>query len=279
MSITILAMSLSDAQKPHAPRNSHNEGNEEGKHNVRIGRVGGSNLPQEYELARFVELVENPHPTWNVSTPACEWKGVTCEDGLHVTKIDWENVAELNSLSGSIQWEWLPQKILVVDVAKQKLSGNVPLKTLPSKLRVLNLVLNQFSGGLDLQFLPNTLEKVWVDYNNFQDGVDLTQLSQSLLALTLSSNKLSGHVDLVSLPSGMTCLNLSRNLFTGPVQLRRLPATLKALYLNNNHFTGLARLDNLPESLEVLWMHDNDELASEGNPLDIDHTLALSITL
>ena len=84
-------------------------------------RVRGANLPQEYELARFVQNISNLDPSWNTSTHACDWKGVNCDAELHVSKIMWMFMG----LSGSLEWNYLCRTLREFAGWDNKFTGSI----------------------------------------------------------------------------------------------------------------------------------------------------------
>ena len=178
----------------------------------RAGKVRGAKLPQEYELVQFIVDIKNPHHTWNTSTPACRWAGVTCADHLHVTGLNWYMMA----LTGTPQWDSLPQTVYACNFYVNKLTGPFSTGILPTPLREIEIGRNEFMGNLDLQHLPHMLRILYCSANCFEGNVDLAHLPASLQHLSLNDNKFSGNINLTCLPSCM------RNL----IYLSSLPGSL-----------------------------------------------------
>ena len=235
----------------------------------RIGRVRGAELPQEYELMRFVAHVKQLDATWNSSTPACEWKDMTCEDGVHVTHIRWS----YSNLSGSFNWDSLPRTLISFSVWTNKLEGSVHLDGLPPSLTHLHLPNNAFTGSLDLQSLPSMLIELFLGENEFVGSVDLDRLPMTLVKLSLWQNMLSGRIEFLRLPQALQFLNLSENNFSGPLDLDHLPPNMLKLLLQNNNFSGLVRFDRLPPRLQQLWLNNNSELHGDVNDSKLPTTI------
>ena len=130
---------------------------------TRKGRVRGANLPQEYELSRFIQNIANPHPSWNTSTPACDWSNVYCDVELHVKKIYWRRM----KLAGLLQWNYLCRTTREFTTVQNDLSGGVPLDTLPSPMTEFVVNANAFSGELDLSHLPNDMDTLTSERQQF----------------------------------------------------------------------------------------------------------------
>ena len=225
---------------------------------VRPSKVQRVNLPQEYDLARFIEDIENPDPSWNTSTPACAWKGVTCE-GIHVWKIIWNRY----KLSGSVHWNWIPQSLQQFRVWENMLTGAVNFNALPPQLSYLNLIQNFFTDIAHLEHLPVNIEYLYLRSNRFEGNVELCALPPTLLELDLSDNKFSGGIHLNKLPLSLKHLNIASNRFSGTPDLQHLPPLMESLYMENNQFSGLIHIRYLPERLYVLHLQNNAEIHGE----------------
>ena len=191
----------------------------------RAGRVSKANLPQEYELAQLVQNIENPHPSWNTSTPACEWDGVYCDVASEIKSIKWNVYSgkSYQQLTGSLSFVYLPKTLRKFDVFLTKLSGEVPLNTLPYRLKSMNLRNNNLSGPLDLTALPPIFKKLVASGNRFTGEICLDKLPLGLKYLFLDCNQLSGKVCLCNLPSTLYLLDLSSNVnLHGEVERRLL---------------------------------------------------------
>ena len=215
----------------------------------RTGKIRGTHLPQEYELAFLVENVTNQLLSWNTSTPACEWHGIKCDDGLNVSQIEWKFLISFK-LEGTLRLDKIPKTVLYFDV-----SGN------------------HLSGTIELAQLPQPLAQLWLHCNRFEGTVDLTHLPPNLTKLCLWHNNLSGGVDLSCLPSKITYLNLSSNKFTGSVDLEHLPPFLHALNLQDNELSGLVSFDSLPRGIATLGLSGNGELYGQTDFLILPRSL------
>ena len=69
----------------------------------RAAKVSVANLPLEYQLARLIRNIENPHNTWDTDTPACEWEGVECNEQGEPDDIYWE---QMEDSEGPDHWEY-----------------------------------------------------------------------------------------------------------------------------------------------------------------------------
>ena len=232
---------------------------------TRPGKVRGANLPQEYELTRFVQNIENPHPSWNASTPACDWEHVTCDEELHVIWINWNGM----NMKGSLQWNYLCHTVLEFRAWLNQLRGNVLLGALPSQIVRFDLSTNGFSGELDWSHLPGEMIDLFFSDNKFKGCVDFKHLPLSLKVLQVQYNQFSGDLDLTRLPRLMTHVNLSQNCFTGPLDLQHLPSSLQILNCHRNQFSGLVMFNRLPISLSTLNLEANAELCGTAEKLTL----------
>jgi hypothetical protein len=177
----------------------------------------------------------------SLSTPACNWPGVTCDKDLRVVGIRME----VNNMDGT-----LPDSIgqltslKVLQLGSNNLRGTIPatLGNLPN-LTALILDSNKFTGSVPLEiFSLPSLEIFSLHYNTKlswtmppQIGsikhlkkIDLhgsglygtlpNEISQltNLTLLSLSRNKLNGTVPNLE-NTKITKLDLSYNRFTGPI--------------------------------------------------------------
>ena len=230
----------------------------------RPNKVRGTDLPQEYELARFTADIVNPHPSWITSIPACEWHAVLCNEKRDVITINWDSMG----LAGSLRWDSICRTLSALSVDyypssgqhPNRLTGKVTFDHFPSQVTFLGLSHNLFSGELHLEYLPQLLRDFYSTENQFEGKVDLCHLPSSLVELFIDRNNLSGNIDLGSLPRIIEYLNFSHNKFTGILDLRHLPSTIQFLSCNDNFFVGTLLLDCLPNALQDLDVHNNSEL-------------------
>ena len=55
-------------------------------------KITGSQIPMIYYLLGLMENITNKDVSWTMNTPACEFRGVDCNDKKKVIKIDWEDL-------------------------------------------------------------------------------------------------------------------------------------------------------------------------------------------
>ena len=205
---------------------------------TRPSKVRGVSLPQEYELARLIQYVENQDPTWSTAQPACKWRQVRCNGEKEVEKMYWSSL----KLCGQLQLSYLPLSTRSVDIADNKLTETVDLTHLPEAIRRLNLSRNRFLGEADLMKLPNEMEELYLIQNQFSGNICLTQLPRNLRSMALNGNQ-----------------------FEGTLDLEHLPFKMESLFLEQNRFRGAVILDSLPQSLRELWLNSNKELCGTIN--------------
>ena len=87
--------------------------------------------------------VTNKNPTWSLTTPACQWKGVTCNPFGSVAQIVWSGM----SLGGTANFTALPQRLLSLYLGGNQLTGVPDLVMLPQGLQVFDLSFNDFIGN------------------------------------------------------------------------------------------------------------------------------------
>ena len=202
----------------------------------------------------------NPRYSWLADDDPCNWEGVYCEDGSHVSEIGLDG----HELKGTLPAELSQLKYLyMLNLSGNELSGPLlpALADLPA-LQYLSLDFNQFSGALPagLPGLP-ALIHLGLGSNQFSGPIppEIGGMT-GLRHLNLFGNQLSG-----SIPSeigGMAALeglSLESNQLSGaiPPQIGSL-ANLQWLGLSENQLSGAlpAELGNLT-ALTDLWLHNN----------------------
>ena len=225
------------------------------------GRIRGAALPQEYDLARFVENMEGLHPTWCTNVTACEWAGVKCNDKGEVTALDWTNpdhVPREHGARGSVAWKYLPLTLIELNLDNGDLTGEVEFRCLPQSLKICDLSSNCFFGKFDSRFLPPLIEHLYLNNNKFTGHINFTNLPPNLTVMWLEGNKFEGAIDLCRLPLSLRVLDISNNLFSGNLDFRHLPDSFDEFYAQDNNFdllvnaecwvkeTASCRLDNNP---------------------------------
>ena len=216
----------------------------------RPAKIRAALLPQEYELVRLFEEVENPHPSWNVDTPANEWEAIrgsplgTASMYYLYNREKYGNAVRKTFING------------------RKLRGKLNLQYLPYSVACFHAGNNYFTGGAQLDSLPPSLELLCLSANQFEGSVDLSSLPEKLQILSLERNHFSGSVCLNRLPNSLKHLNLMENAFAGTPDLQQLPSTLIYLDLSENHFHGYVILDSLPESIS-LHLNNNNAIHGE----------------
>ena len=175
-----------------------------------VKRTGGKTrnvpLPQEYDLARFVQDIEELPSSWSTETPACEWEGVTCFKKVVA------HVYARHSLEGFLQWDYFPRTVKWVNLSDNTLEGEIDFCTLPPPLYFFDLRYNCFSGRVDLTSLPQEMQELHLSDNEFSGPIDLSRLPISLVTLSLDQNEFSGEVDLSNIEdTGLAMLYLNEN--------------------------------------------------------------------
>ncbi|KAF8673795.1 hypothetical protein HU200_048550 [Digitaria exilis] len=153
-------------------------------------------------------------PSWNSTTPTCQWQGVTCENG---------RVVELR-LPGAGLMGTLPSGVL----------GNL------SALRTLSLRYNALTGPIpdDISRLSE-LRAIYFQHNSFSGEVPASLFGlKNLVRLDIADNKFTGEISpdfnkLIRLGT----LFLDGNSFTGEIPKLDLPA-LEQFNVSYNNLNG-----------------------------------------
>ena len=202
---------------------------------TRLGRVTAGVLPQEYQLAKLIQNISNPRPSWSAQIHACNWHGVTCVD-QRVREISWSAnpFGYSPPLSGSLDVIHLPDSVTKFFVSHQGLKGEVTLGHLPPTLSDISVWNNLFSASLDLPALPPSMRQVDMGKNKFVGNICLSELPVEIEKLDLCHNSLTGGLELNALPHGMQILSLHHNLFSGLIDFMHLPRSLFCLDVRCN---------------------------------------------
>ena len=191
--------------------------------------------PNDFTALLFMTLqITNKDPTWSQLTPACQWKGITCNADGRVKQIVWYNM----NLGGYANLTTLPRGLQQLDLSYNQLTGNPSLTNLPQGLQQLDLDRNQLTGQPFLATLPKGLQQLYLSFNQLTGTPDLATLPQGLQQLDLDSNQLTGTPNLATLPQGLQQLDLSNNKLTGTPDFTTLSQGLQQLSLADNNFSG-----------------------------------------
>ena len=216
-------------------------------------KVHGSCMPQEYDLARLVANISNPHHTWTVENSAKSWHKVAVRMNGDVYEINWCDMG----LRGSLNFALLPRTTEFLSLGKKFLSGRINIELDADKLRDLRLPENQLEGPLFLGDLPRAVVRLWVHKNRCTGPLDLTALPPTIRTVYLHDNDFSGVVSFEGLPSTIIDLALDNNRLEGNLQLGSLPRSLTSLSLYNNTFSGTLDFSQLPPLIRQVALARN----------------------
>ena len=150
----------------------------------KLGKLRGGSLPVEYDLERYIQHLEKIDSTWNTVTPACQWRGVTCDsESDEVMSIDWGD----RDMSGVPMWEYLPSSITLIRLAFNRLTGTIPFAQLPRNMTDLNVTANLFHGPLEFAHLPGQMRTLSLSRNQFSGFVTTSDL-RTLVSFYASDN-------------------------------------------------------------------------------------------
>ncbi|KAK1375804.1 putative inactive LRR receptor-like protein kinase [Heracleum sosnowskyi] len=227
--------------------------------------------------------------SWNSSTSFCNWKGITCDNSSHVTKVELSG----KNISGTISESFFQLPFIqVIDLSNNQFEGGIPseipeeiglftsLKALDlggnalvgkipksiinlTNLQYLTLASNELVGEIPSEIgLMKNLKLIYLGYNNLsgQIPVSLGELS-SLNHLNLVSNNLTGEVpsslgNLTNLEYFFLYLNsLSGSIPHSIFNLQRL----KSLDFSDNLLSGeIPELIGQLNNLQILHLFSNN---------------------
>lgn len=163
-------------------------------------------------------------PSWNNSTPTCQWDGVSCESG-RVVELRLPGAGLIGTLPSGVLGNLTALRTL--SLRYNALTGPIPDDlSRATELRALYLQHNSFSGEVPASlFTLKNLVRLDIAENKFSGEIspDFNKLNR-LGSLLLESNDFSGEIPKLDLPT-LEQFNVSYNKLNGsiPTKLRKMP--------------------------------------------------------
>ena len=212
-----------------------------------IGRVDISSLSEQALMELLVADIHHLDKVQNKDgefLDITEWKGIEIVDDA-VTKIELRQTESFLASDeeftvgpeGSIELQWLPQGLDVLDIEEMALEGTIETSGLPRDLRYMDISGNSLSGTFCTKGLPENIEKVFIGKNNLHGSLHLESLPRKLIWFYAEKNEFSGELDFSSLPVPIETIYLKHNQFSGSIDLRNIPDVLGLLELRRNQIT------------------------------------------
>ncbi|XP_021896852.1 leucine-rich repeat receptor-like protein kinase PEPR2 isoform X2 [Carica papaya] len=180
---------------------------------------------------------------WNLSTPPCNWPGVSCypqkdNTTFQLKALNLTGYGLSGVLHKPVSYLCRHESLLSLDLSGNKFTGGIP-PILSDCSRLNTLLLND--NGLTGKIPPGLFQ------------------SKRFSRIDLGYNSLSGKIPAeVNLSVNLEYLGLYNNFLSGkiPAEIFSLPK-LKFLYLNTNNLTG--ELPDFPSPCPILelWIHEN----------------------
>ncbi|KAG2690333.1 hypothetical protein I3760_09G181000 [Carya illinoinensis] len=230
---------------------------------VNVAAASGSISALQLEQAKALHETGWWPSRSNISS-ACDWDGITCNDGGSVTSIDRFGRGLRGQLK--LNFSFFPN-LVSLNLSVNNLQGRIPLEIMMLKnLTILYLYSNMLVGPIPstIGYLTN-LEYLFLDRNKINGSIppeigmlkNLTYLSlysnmlvgpipstvghlTNLESLYLDGNKINGSIPPeIGMLKNLTSLSLNSNMLVGPI-----PSTigyltnLESLYLDGNKING-----------------------------------------
>ncbi|CAE7297829.1 inlA [Symbiodinium sp. CCMP2592] len=236
-----------------------------------LAQEGHEPCPSESELRSWLQalgLSGQGHP--------CEWKGVNCTEGCHVTKLD---LLARKEIAGDLVPVKNFRRLRYLDLCNTQVSGDLaPLQHL-TRLWSLSLSNTQVWG--DLGHLQNLslLERLFLSQTevsgNLQSLQGLTQLAQ----LSLSQTRVSGDLQALSHLTVLGRLHLSHTQVFGDLANLQKLTQLFSLSLSRTQVWGsLKPLQHITSGLQKLYLSQTRVAGDLGPLRNLTHLMRVDLS-
>ena len=175
------------------------------------------------------------------------WRGLEFDENGNVCRLLFDELPEFTREmgleeegfggGGTIHFQWVPPKVVSIDILSLLFEGTLDTSTLPKGLLSFDITRNQISGPFCVAGLPECIQLVRIQQNKFTGNLDLHALPKSILDFYVSGNMFSGSVQLDSLPQSLLNIDLSRNTLSGCIDIRSVPKSVRRILLHYNEFS------------------------------------------
>jgi Leucine-rich repeat (LRR) protein len=214
---------------------------------LQVGEDDAAKIIQRFAVASvYYDLVPGlpyQYRNWLNGTDECSWTGITCDDGVNVTSLDFSSLDLNGTISENIG---LLSSLVNINVSRNNIDGALPSTLgLLSSLVVLDISWNVFLREPVLQSLPNLTNLEFFDASGVRFVETIPFLFASLTNLahfSISDTLVSGTIPTeLLLLTKLTHLEIDRTRIHGsiPDDLSKL-TNLEYLSLGHNGLTGTA---------------------------------------
>ena len=212
------------------------------------GRINIQSLSEQDRMDLLFSGFDDKNDYCNTDglfNPIEEWNGIELDNDGNVSTIYvilQENNALMGYLGqrqpgGSIDLQFIPEKVTDFTVNSKKLHGTVETGGLSKGLKEFDITDNNFTGTFDLCSLPKSIKRVLIQSNDFYGSLDFRGVPDLFQHLNAADNRFSRSIELSALREPLHFLVMHSNFFEGTIDLRKIPKSLACLSLNNNKFS------------------------------------------
>ena len=154
--------------------------------------------PDDYEAAR--------EQLGGDEDDACTWKGISCDEDLNITSIDWHS--SRIAMEGEVNLRALPPKLTKLNAYRQKLSGEVDITALPEDIIIVCVQSTKIHGTLDMGSLPQKIEQFFFTGNRITSITNVCNFPVSLKFLHFGEHNIADkQIRIGQLPHNHLVLN------------------------------------------------------------------------
>ena len=193
------------------------------------GRISPSMLADQ-ELVELLFTPDSPKDSRAAfrgdPDDACSWSEIYCDEAKNITEISWDRT--FIELEGSMNMQFLPQKLVIFSLYAQPIRGTIDTSSLPQTMRTLSIDECEISGTVDLGNLPPRIDSIRIRDNKITAIENVCNLPLSMRTLCVQEeNIVSKKLHIGVLPENGRAINfigceLTDVTFENPKDVQRV---------------------------------------------------------